>query len=92
MVSSSVTRYYLWLHAQKVDSHLKRVLCSAKFRRTLLFGEKLDKVMMDNAAKSKHSQKHGVMSGRRVQTGLHPHRNTNQETAGAWEESLEGTL
>ncbi|KAH1169288.1 hypothetical protein KIL84_013878 [Mauremys mutica] len=42
---------FLW----KMDSHSKLVLCSAKFTGALLFGEKLDKAVADNAAKSKEA-------------------------------------
>ncbi|TFK16088.1 protein LAP2 [Platysternon megacephalum] len=37
----------------KVDAHSKHVLCSCKFTRSLPFGEKLDKIVAENAAKIK---------------------------------------
>lgn len=50
----SVARCYLWLQPWKVTTHSKQVLCSAKFTGSLFFGKKLDKMVINSAAKSKH--------------------------------------
>lgn len=55
MVSRSVTSCHLKLCDWKVDGHTKQVLCSTKFVGAWLFREKLVKVVVDSAAKSKQS-------------------------------------
>lgn len=80
----------------KVDAHSTQVLCSSKLTRSLLFGEKLDKIVAEISATSKQSlppplsalrSDTNLLSGRDAPFVPGPLRSIRRRCDGVWEQS-----